>query len=383
MKKIIRRGDKREDVKIYDFQFSKQFKREDSRDVYRMPKFHWEHPEETQQAEAGRKIFKKLDFTPLLDESSYGRPPVDPPPADSSVFPFFGEAEQREVQEITEDTQTLYVSFSHGKTTLSATPAVESKKTDVAAKNAPQPMDANTHHLSDTEVRARQQELNKAEKKLAELTAHIAASEAKINQLIEEEARHTSALEQAKSEASTVLAKAREEAAAVTEAARVVGHEAAKQELITIEAEKLDQVRQDYVAAVTRLNEAAKKFESTYLGAEGELIDLAVHIAGNIINAELQTNRLVIVGQVKKAIAELVNREKILIKVAREDYDAISKAKFDLIKEVSGLKTIDIEADEYLRRGSCVVENEYGSVQTDVKGSLSEIAHALKGEGVH
>lgn len=382
MKKIIRRDDKRDDVKIYDFQFAKQFNREDSRDVYRMPKFHWEHPEETPDTEANRKVFKKLDFTPLLDESSYGRPPIDPPPADSGFFPFFGEAEQLEVQEITEGTQTLYVSFSHGKTTISATPAAEQKKS-TNAKNAPQPSDAAAQHLSDAEVRARQYELKKTEKKLAELTSHIATSEAKVNQLIEEEARHTSALEQAKGEANAVLAKAREEAAAVTEAARAVGHEAAKQELIAIEAEKLDQVRQDYVAAVTRLNEAAKKFESTYLGAEGELIDLAVHIAGNIINAELQTNRLVIVGQVKKAIAELVNREKILIKVAREDYDAISKAKFDLIKEVSGLKTIDIEADEYLRRGSCVVENEYGSVQTDVKGSLSEIAHALKGEGVH
>lgn len=373
MKRIIKKDQAQREVsQIYDFSFDKALGRESTDEDYDFPHFHWqkEYSQET-ASKATKKVFQRLDFTPLLDESTYGRRPEETPPQEAFVFPFMNERVSGEIKDMLDREQVLRIVAAEGNAIkvvaeaprASAPPKVDQPAAETVSAEA---------SVSREELRQLEQRKGELEQQIATLSAQLTGIEGQLQQSQQQ-------LEQSQAQARQVLEEARAQEESIREEARSKGEADARQELIAIESQKLDGVKKQYEESVARVGEAAKKFEKAYLEAEQNLIDLAIHIATSVINSELKTNHLVIVGQVKKAIVELINREEAVVKVSAADYDALQSSRPDVMQSIPSLKVLTIEKDESLPAGSCVVENEYGSVHANVQSSLREIEQTLKG----
>ncbi|MBB5022393.1 FliH/SctL family protein [Desulfurispira natronophila] len=374
MRNVIKKDDpEAQKSTIYDFSFDQNFGGERKKDDYDFPHFHWQKEySRPSTSKAERKIFKKIDFTPLLDESTYGRPPAEDPPESAYSFPFADEEALQEIRQLLDHEQTLHVVSAAGNeikivVEKSGDASPDSHSTDGAPESNEVPAEAVDH--------GKLQELQQEEIRLGQQVEQRKEELEKLQQELEQTKEQ---LAQVKEDEKAAMEKARSEADAIREEARKSGEEKGRQELLALESEKLDKVKASYQQTIARLGEAAQKYEKAYMEAEQNLIDLAIHVASNVVNTELKTNHLVIVGQVKKAIVELINREQVMVKVSPGDYDALMQARQDVIQSIPSLKVLNIEKDESLDSGSCVVENEYGSVHASTQSSMREIEQSLK-----
>ncbi len=97
---------------------------------------------------------------------------------------------------------------------------------------------------------------------------------------------------------------------------------------------------------------------------------LSVSISEKIILREVE-NKSIIEESIKKAFKKLSGAVQLTVKVSQQEFEFVK----DLIKEENQdtFRRVNIESDERLQPGECVVESEIGNVSTRFDAQLEEI----------
>ena len=115
--------------------------------------------------------------------------------------------------------------------------------------------------------------------------------------------------------------------------------------------------------------------EKAKMVAEGkkEIIKVAVAIAKKIIKKETQIDPDIILRVAESAFKQIIDAKKIVVKVNPNDKKKI-KEMIDLKKEKSN---IQIEEDERVQRGGCLITTDKEIVDAQIDHQIKEVEKAL------
>jgi flagellar assembly protein FliH len=126
------------------------------------------------------------------------------------------------------------------------------------------------------------------------------------------------------------------------------------------------------------ITNAEQKRQNIIKEAEEDIVELAILIAKKIVKKELEIDKEIVIRNVKEALKKVSDREEITIRVNLNDLKLTEAHKEEFLKEVSGVKKINIKDDPTIEPGGCRIETDFGSVDADISTQLEEIKEALK-----
>ena len=78
------------------------------------------------------------------------------------------------------------------------------------------------------------------------------------------------------------------------------------------------------------------------------------------------------------ALRGIAASSEITIRLNPKDVDIISTHKPELLRSVDGIKGINLEQDERISRGGCVVDSNYGEVDATIDSLMKDIEDRLR-----
>jgi flagellar assembly protein FliH len=164
-----------------------------------------------------------------------------------------------------------------------------------------------------------------------------------------------------------MIAQAAAEAELIREHARAEGHTEGR------EAGYRDGSAEISAAALA-LGQAIQEIESvrtaTVEAVESDAIELALEIAGKILQGALQARPELIVELVQGALRRISDRRRITVLVNPADLETIRSAIGDLAVQGSGIELCEVQSDERVGIGGAIVRTAEGEVDAGVQTQL-------------
>jgi flagellar assembly protein FliH len=139
---------------------------------------------------------------------------------------------------------------------------------------------------------------------------------------------------------------------------------------------KIDALR-DEIATFLEDLEVSKR--RVFRDAEHMLLELCGEIVRKIIGRELSEHDDVVLFTVKKALAHIGQKEKMVVRVASEDLDLVAQRKDFWTPVGERLSDISIEADPTVEKGGCIIDSNAGMVDARLGVQFNEL-HDLIGK---
>lgn len=115
-------------------------------------------------------------------------------------------------------------------------------------------------------------------------------------------------------------------------------------------------------------------------GAEGEIVKLAMGIAERILHKAVETDREAVVAITKAAIAELVDRESITVRVNPIDLERMKQHR-DSMLTLGETKHMRVIEDHRVDPGGVIVETEAGTHDAKISTQIEEAKRVLRLDG--
>ena len=110
--------------------------------------------------------------------------------------------------------------------------------------------------------------------------------------------------------------------------------------------------------------------------AEPEIVRLAMGIAERVLHQQIALDRGVVVEMAKAAIARLVDRESITVRVNPADLEGMRGHRDDVLA-LGDVKSMRIIEDQRVDRGGVVVETEAGKIDAKIQTQITEAKRVL------
>ena len=132
---------------------------------------------------------------------------------------------------------------------------------------------------------------------------------------------------------------------------------------------------QTFVKAVEEVRQVEEAF---YKRVEQEILDLVLAATRKVVQREVDSQKGMILDVLKEAIAKVIDRERIRVRINPSDYDFVHAHKPDILQTMDGIKYLAIEKDEAISRGGAVVESDCGTIDARIERRFEEVEKALK-----
>jgi flagellar assembly protein FliH len=110
--------------------------------------------------------------------------------------------------------------------------------------------------------------------------------------------------------------------------------------------------------------------------AEPELVRLAVGLAERILHQQIALDRGVVIEMAKVAIARLVDRESVTVRVNPADLERMRQHRDEFLNS-SDIKHLRIIEDQRVDRGGVLVETDGGTIDARIGTQLNEAKRVL------
>ncbi len=129
-----------------------------------------------------------------------------------------------------------------------------------------------------------------------------------------------------------------------------------------------------------RIVVAAKEQQQEALDElEPAIIELVLKICGKLIDEEVNYNKDTILILIRKTLQKVgSDTSDITIKVSESDYPYVMENKELIMGNTSKSEKIKIVEDLDLKRGSCIIETEFGSIECNVDEAFLEIKKQMR-----
>jgi len=110
---------------------------------------------------------------------------------------------------------------------------------------------------------------------------------------------------------------------------------------------------------------------------EPQVVELAKLIVERILHREMEGDVGLLKRTVHAALAKLIERERVRIRVNPEDIAALRREKVALLEEFDGVEAIDVVADPDVSTGGCIVESQTLHIDARTDAQLQALLDAL------
>lgn len=114
-------------------------------------------------------------------------------------------------------------------------------------------------------------------------------------------------------------------------------------------------------------------------GAEPEIVRLAMMLAEKIVHQQITIDKNVVVSMARAAIARLVNRESVTVRVNPADIETIREHKEKMMNNTD-VERLRVVEDQRVDRGGVVMETESGTIDAKVATQIGEARRMLQVE---
>lgn len=172
----------------------------------------------------------------------------------------------------------------------------------------------------------------------------------------------------------TIVETAQTGAAGVTQRAHDDGYAKGHQEGIAA----ADSEMEEMLATMRGLIDMARAERHKIVeGAEGEIVKLAMGIAERILHKAVEVDREIVVAIAKAAIADLVDRESITVRVNPIDLERMKQHR-DSMLTLGETKHMRVIEDQRVDPGGVVVETEAGTHDAKIATQVEEAKRVLR-----
>jgi len=202
----------------------------------------------------------------------------------------------------------------------------------------------------------------------------VHALERQATALIDEATQRAEALlTDAHERARTMIEDAAERATTIAEEARRTAHA----EGHTQGTQAADREMSEMLATMRNLVEMARIERHKLIAqAEPELVRLAMGIAERVLHQQIALDRGVVVEMTRSAIARLLDRESVTVRVNPGDIERMREHRDDMLAK-GEIKNMRIIEDQRVDRGGVIVETDAGSVDAKISTQVAEAKKIL------
>jgi len=192
-------------------------------------------------------------------------------------------------------------------------------------------------------------------------------------------------LEHAQVQAQAALRQAEQEAAVLQARAREQGLAEGRRQGLDEGKAAAEQANRQLALRLVGLSAAAEAEQERLLeAAELQLVELALAIARKIVGEELRITPELVVEVVAHAIDEAKEKGEHTIRLNPEDIALLQPYLPRAAIEAGGSEW-QLQPDESLQRGDCVIETAYGTIDARIETQFEELSRLLRGgdDGTH
>lgn len=128
------------------------------------------------------------------------------------------------------------------------------------------------------------------------------------------------------------------------------------------------------------LTEMAACRKLIYKNCEAELMELFNALSLKVIHRELGRSNEFLQDVIREAMKEVAQQESITVRLNPEDVEYAESFKADVISEFGTVRNIVLKKDNSITRGGCVIETNFGEIDSRVETKLREIEKEILGE---
>lgn len=204
------------------------------------------------------------------------------------------------------------------------------------------------------------------------LDAHaLQAEAARLIDEASEDARRL--IEEARERALELVADAEARAADLESAAQREGFERGVQEGRSSAQREMD----DMIETMRGLIDMARIERHKIIeGAEPEIVRLAVAIAERVLHAHIAMEPAAVLEMVRGAIARVVSRETVTVRVNPADIELMREHR-DRLMMMNDIDNMRLIEDQRVDRGGVIIETEAGTIDAKVSTQLREVRRLM------
>lgn len=114
--------------------------------------------------------------------------------------------------------------------------------------------------------------------------------------------------------------------------------------------------------------------------SEDELVKLVMKVARKVILREVAQDRRILSNVVQAAIADLSERDEIIIRLNPDDYALVTTSREDYLRKELLTDKMQLKPDSSVLPGSCQIDTEMGTIDAGIDAQLDEIFRRLQEE---
>ncbi|NLT95122.1 MAG: hypothetical protein GXW85_06240 [Clostridia bacterium] len=187
-------------------------------------------------------------------------------------------------------------------------------------------------------------------------------------------ARAEKFLQEANDEVKELLANAQKQAEIIKEQAYREGFESGKEEGLK-EAEILKQQANEII------KKAYEERKKILENMESEIVDFSIKIAEKIIRQQIDSNQEIACSIVQDLLAHVQDSTQVTVKVSARDYEYLIN-QVAMLQSFLNYGTLNLELDDTLNPGDCIVVSENGIVVAKVDEQFDKLQRILR-EGTY
>ena len=225
----------------------------------------------------------------------------------------------------------------------------------------------------ESEARAQaEQIIQEAESTAFEEVRNKTASIRKEKEKAEQESREL--VENARTEAETMLAESRSKVAEIEEVARQKGIAEGEEkgyESGRLEVERLT----DRLHSI--INKTIERRHDIIEESEAQLVQLVLQIAQKVIKVISEKQRDVVISNVLQALKKLKSKVDVVIRVNLADLQITTSHTKEFVDRIERVNSVSVMEDSTVDPGGAIIETDFGQIDARIMSQLRAIEEAI------
>jgi flagellar assembly protein FliH len=297
-----------------------------------------------------RKIFRAQEVTELKSKVLITPPQIRSKPRELEPEPEIEEIEEAEPVEIGEEAEP--------------TPAIEDEHERILGEAQRIKVDA------EVEVERIKNEAEETAFKLMQ-KSNVDVRKAKEEAEVEAE----QILDNARAEVDRIMEEAKRQAEEILAEAKRNAYGEGREEGFKEGQEEVTRLVERLHAM---LNAASDKRQELLNNTEKQIVDLVLLISRKVVKVISESEKKVVIENVKQALEKVKGETEITIKVNTQDLNLTTRNKKQFIGAVESLKQVTIEEDNRVEPGGCVIETSFGDIDAHIQTQLDIIEERIR-----
>ena len=192
----------------------------------------------------------------------------------------------------------------------------------------------------------------------------------------EAQAEADAIVEAAREQADEIVVEARRQADDVRAQAHDEGFEAGRQEGILAGEEETARLREEIAAERDSLE---SEYETLVKDMEPQFVRVVCDLLEKLTGVVISDQEDLILHLIRAGLADVrKNAERVVIRVSPEEAVVAEAHKKELMEELSGDVTIEIQSQETMEKGECLIETDNQMLDAGIRTQLDNMLMAVK-----